>query len=300
MKTLPNYCCSFRREAYQVWRDMSEAERFGLPRNEETTTEELLLSLARKHRGRGLDIKAYTKAEESTNGADWAFWFADGPWRGIGARIQAKRLFNENGNPRYKSLYHQSDSQKNASKLSGGLTPNQCETLLTHRDGLVPLYVFYNSDQLRHSSAFYRHWKHRWWPDNCHINSPSQEWGISVTSAAAIKSADWGKRNRPDDFPMLPWHCLVCSCCWDKRPADASLPSIVGHGLRGLYGYSVGGDEPGTLDEFGFSFEPTDSAPSWVRLLREERDVEGALDKEMGRLNLKGVAIIEEAETRDE
>lgn len=300
MKTLPNYCRSFRQEADQVWRDMSEAERFGLPRNEETTTEELLLSLARKHRARGLGIKAYTKADESTNGADWAFWFADGPWRGIGARIQAKRLFNENGNPRYKSLYHQSDSQKKASKRSGGPTPNQCETLLNHRDGLVPLYVFYNSDRLTISYEFARYWRHCWLSDECHFHFKSQAWGISVASASAIKNAEWGKRNLPGDFPMIPWHCLVCSCCWDERPADASLPSIVGHGLRGLYGYSVGGDDPQTLDELGFSFEPTENAPSWVGLLREGSVVDGSLDEEMRHLNLKGVAIIEETESRDE
>jgi hypothetical protein len=298
VKVLPNYCRSFRKEAHQVWRDMSEAEGFGLPRNEETTTEELLLSLARKHKGRGLDIKAYTKADESANGADWALWFADGTWNGIGARIQAKRLFADED--RYKSLFHQSDSQKTISKALGQSTPNQCETLLTHRDGLVPLYVFYNSDKLHLSAALSAHMQMAWWR-LCSFPFPLPDWGISAASAIAIKRANWGKNNRPGDFPMIPWHCLVCPCCWD-RPADSSLPSLIGHGLRQLYSYSMGEDTElsGAFADLGFSFEPTYDAPTWVGLLREGPEAEEALEKEMGRLNLKGVAIIEETEARDE
>lgn len=307
MKTLPNYCRSFRHEAHKVWHDMSEAEGFDLPRNEETTTEELLLSLARKHKGRGLDVKAYTKHEEGKTGADWAFWFTDGSWKGIGARIQAKRLFNENGNPSYKSLYHQSDSQKEASKLAGSSTPNQCETLLNYRDPLdphnklVPLYVFYNSDGLKLHSTLSSHTKLSWW-HLCGFPFFSSDWGISVASALAIKKADWGRDNKPGQFPMIPWHCLVCGCCWDDRPADSSLPSLVGHGLRQIYSYSIG-DDVGGLTAFAdldFSFEPTENTPKWVGLLREGSDTEGRLDEEMDRLNLKGVAIIEETETRDE
>lgn len=299
MRVLPNYCRSFRQEAHQVWHDMSEAEGFGLPRNEETTTEELLLSLARKHKGRGLDIKAYTKSDESKNGADWAFWFARGTWEGIGARIQAKRLFGDEG--RYKSLFHQSDKQKKASKASGQPTPNQCETLLAHRDGLVPLYVFYNSDELKLSSAHSAHVQLAAWR-LCSFPFPSLDWGISAASGLAIKTAKWGKDSRPGDFPMIPWHCLVCPCCWDDRPADPSLPALVGHGLRQLYRYSMGDGEEdlAAFADLGFSFEPTDNVPGWVGLLREGRGAEGALDEEMGRLSLKGVAIIEETGSRDE
>lgn len=299
MRVLPNYCRSFRQDAHQVWRDMSEAEGFGLPRNEETTTEELLLSLARKHKGRGLDIKAYTKADESKNGADWALWFADGTRKGIGARIQAKRLFADEG--RYKSLFHQSDSQKTVSKASGRPTPNQCETLLTHRDGLVPLYVFYNSDRLKLSAALSAHLQLAWW-HLCSFPFTSPDWGISAASALAIEKANWGKDNQPGDFPMIPWHCLVCPCCWDDRPADSSLPALIGHGLRELYSYSIGDgeEELAPSADLGFSFEPTDNVPGWVGLLREGRAAEEALGELMGRLNLKGVAIVEEAEDRDE
>lgn len=295
----PNYCRSFRQEAHQVWCDMSEAEDFGLPRNEETTTEELLLSLARKHKGRGLDIKAYTKVDESTNGADWAFWFADGTSKGIGARIQAKRLFANAG--AYKSLYHQSEKQKEDSKASGLATPNQCETLLNHRDGLVPLYVFYNSDRLKLSAALMAHAQLPWW-HMCGFPFPSPDWGISAASALAVKTANWGKNNRPGDFPMIPWHCLVCPCYWDDCPAGLSLPSLIGYGLRQLYSYSMGVGEVdlAASADLGFSFEPNYDAPPWVGLLKEGREAEETLSEAMARFNLKGVVIIEENEARDE
>jgi hypothetical protein len=299
VKTFRNYCRSFRHEAYQVWCDMSEAEGFGLPRNEETTTEELLLSLARKYRGGGLDIKGYTKADESTNGADWAFWFSDGTRKGIGARIQAKRLFGKEG--RYKSLFHQSGSQKEASKASGLPTPNQCETLLTYRDGLVPLYVFYNSDALNLSVARLTH-AQRKWLRLCDFPFPSPAWGISAASALAVKLANWGMDDRPGDFPMIPWHCIVCACCWEDRSADPSLPALIGHGLRQLYSYGTAdrGDDPDLSRDLGFSFEPTDKAPTWVGLLRDSGVTEGLLDEEMSRFNLKGVAILQETEARGE
>ena len=66
-----DFCRSFQHEACKVWHDMSDAEQLGVPRNEETTTEALLLSLARKHQGRGLSVKAYTKKEEAATGGDW-------------------------------------------------------------------------------------------------------------------------------------------------------------------------------------------------------------------------------------
>lgn len=111
-----DYCQSFREEACRVWHDMSEAEAFGIPRNEETTTETLLLNLAKKHHGRGLEIKAYTKKEESQTGADWAFWFSDPFGKGIGVRIQAKRYYATD--KCYKSLYHQSKEQKTIMKTN--------------------------------------------------------------------------------------------------------------------------------------------------------------------------------------
>lgn len=297
MRTLPNLCRSFQEEAHKVWEDMSEAETLGISRDEETTTQDLLLSLARKHRGRGLDIKTFTKTEESLNGADWAFWFAGYSGKGIGVRIQAKRLFGTEG--RYKSLYHQSEKQRQQSKTTGSPTPNQCEALLTYGDGLIPLYVFYNSEALKFYDAHRPYSNLIWW-QYCFLYHFS-DWGISAASALAVRRANWGKNNRPGEFLMVPWHCLLCSCCWDERPADASLPSLIGYGLQQLYEYSSPSTDTKEDDRIAFdhSFEPTDNTPKWVSALRDGDGADGILNEQMTRLNLKGVALISENGERD-
>uniref|UniRef100_A0A2A3K028 Uncharacterized protein n=1 Tax=Alloyangia mangrovi TaxID=1779329 RepID=A0A2A3K028_9RHOB len=274
---------------------MSDAARFDIARGEETTTEHLLLRLARKHHGRGLTIKTFTKDVERDNGADWGFWFGDGHNRGLPVRVQAKRLYRKSG--RYDQLYH----PYNGPSKSGQTWANQCEAMLGWRDGAVPLYVFYNDDGLG-ARRFWSAHKRLYWRMWCGFPFSSPEWGISAASALAIKSADWGKDNRPGDFPMIPWHCLVCPCCWDDHPTDTSLPSLIGHGLQQLYNYSMGDAEEDLAAPtgLGFSFEPTDNIPSWVGLLREGGESESLLHEEMARLNLRGIAILEETETRDE
>lgn len=291
MKSRPNFCRSFQEEASRVWSDMSDAAQFGISRGEETTTEHLLLRLARKHSGRGLTIKTFTKDLERDNGADWGFWFGNGRKLGLPVRIQAKRLYRKSG--RYDQLHH---PYKGPSK-SGQTWANQCEAMLGWRDGAVPLYVFYNDDSLG-SNLFWSAHKRILWRRWCGFPFSSPDWGISAASAIAIKTANWGIDNRPGDFPMSPWHCLVCPCCWDDHSTDPSLPSLIGHGLKQLYSYSMGGSEKDLAEfaDLGFSFEPTDHVPEWVGFLREGRETEEALNEVMGRLNLKGVAIIEETE----
>jgi hypothetical protein len=288
MKILPNYCSSFREEACRVWEDMSEAQGLKVDRHEETITEDLLLNLARKHNKRGLELTSYSKHDEGANGADWAFWFSDSAGKGIGARVQAKRLYPEG---RYKSLFHQSGSQQKAS--GGADVPNQCETLLSHKDELIPIYAFYNSDDLDIGEALSGHQKLEWFR-RCHLPFWSPDWGVAAASALAIKKVGWGKTaNRPGDFPMVPWHCLVCPCCWENRPADQSLPSLIGYGLRQLYGTAASEDE---VRQLGLGFEPTEHVPDWVRLLRESIGDEEPLSGLMEEMNLRGVAEFHEGE----
>ena len=286
-----DFCRSFQHEACKVWQDMSDAEQFGVPRNEETTTEELLLRLARKHQGRGLSIKTYTKKKEADTGGDWAFWFSDPNRRGIGARIQAKRLFSPSG--RYESLFHQkSDAQKN----QGGPTPNQCQTMLKHQDGLIPIYIFYNSEALLKFPLFlsYRYW--RYYPFCC-FGLPA--WGISAASALAVKQANCGKNNKPDDFFMAPWHCLVCEECWGVTATDKSLPELVSHGLKELFEARRGNVEDDTdLEDYGISFKLTEDPPDWVRLLTDGGDERESLTSEMQERELRGVAVLAQTDER--
>lgn len=279
-----DFCHSFQDEACKVWQDMSEAEQFGMPRNEETTTEELLLRLARKYQGRGLSIKAYTKKEEAATGGDWAFWFSDSKGRGIGARIQAKRLFSPSG--RYESLFHQSDTQKNQGKP----TPNQCQTMLKHQDGLIPIYIFYNSDALLKFSLFP---SYRYWPYYPFCYFGLAAWGISAASALAVKQANWGKNNKPGDFFMAPWHCLVCEKYWSRTATGKSLPELVSRGLKELFRATRGDAEAGTdLREDEISFELTENPPNWARLLTAGNDDRERLTSEMQERGLHGVAVL--------
>ena len=280
-----DFCRSFQHEACKVWQDMSDAEQFGMPRNEETTTEELLLSLVRKHQGRGLSVKAYTKRQEAATGGDWAFWFSDPKGRGIGARIQAKRLFSRSG--RYESLFHQSDNQKQ----QGGPTPNQCQTMLKHQDGLIPIYIFYNSDALLKlpPSAFDLYWCKWYW----YLPFRPKVWGISAASALAVKQANWGKNNKPGNFFMRPWHCLVCEECWDVTATGKSLPELVSHGLKELFEARRGDVEADTsLEDYEISFKLTEDPPNWVRLLTDGGDERERLTSEMQERGLRGVAVL--------
>lgn len=83
---------SLRCEAGTVWREKAQAQKLGLQLNEETITETVLFRLASKHQGGGLIVRAFNKPEETKNGADLEWWFVQGD-KGIGLRVQAKRLF---------------------------------------------------------------------------------------------------------------------------------------------------------------------------------------------------------------
>lgn len=289
MMVAPNYCASFRDAAHKVWRDMSEAEKFGLPRNEETTTEDLLLNLARSYTGRGLSIKAYTKTEESRTGGDWAFWFSSADHWGIGLRVQAKRLYGASG--KYDKLFHQSDAQKKV----GTPTPNQCHTLLSYADGLIPVYCFYNSDQLNFGgllSSLSVSWLRSCAPRD-------DDWGISVASAASVRAADWGKKNAPSDFPMVPWHCLVCPCCWATRPVDTRLPNLVGHAAKQLFATDDWIKEEHLLDRRAIDFEPTDNTPQWIEQFRNRDEMASSFDGRMEEMNLDGIVEIRGTEFDD-
>lgn len=289
----PDYCSSFQEEAKIVWRAMTDARRLGIPRNEETTTENLLLNLAKKHSGRGLTIKTFSKDEERDHGADWGFWFADGSHKGIAVRLQAKRLYRVSGC--YDQLHH---AYKGVSK-SGQTWATQCEAMLGWGDGAIPMYVFYNDDNLRLPVAFSK----MPWPyifKHGLFSVANSAWGITAASALSIKNAHWGRKNRPGDFPMIPWHYLVCPSRWDSAPTNASLPSLIGRSLQRLYGYRRGEEEVAErkFSDLPFKFEPTSKRPPWVDFLLEGSAFEERLAAEMDKQNLKGVAIIQETEVR--
>ena len=164
--------------------------------------------------------------------------------------------------------------------------------MLKHQDGLVPIYIFYNSDALfkfyypKHLMLF----RIRGYKSAC--------WGISTASALAVKQANWGKNNKPNDFFMAPWHCLVCKECWGVTATGKSLPELVSHGLKELFEERRGGAEANTdLEDYGISFKLEDP-PNWVRLLTDGDDDREGLTSEMRERELRGVAVLAQTDER--
>lgn len=121
-------CASFRREAGRVWKQMEESSRLGLALSEETITETCLYNIARQHQSGNITVIPATRPQEAKHGADWEWWFTR-RGRGVGYRVQAKRLFPSG---RYESLFKK------------GKPLGQLEKLVSaaKSDGLDPLYCF--------------------------------------------------------------------------------------------------------------------------------------------------------------
>lgn len=267
-------CQSFRDNAREVQRDLDDALRLGISRNEVTITEDILLNLARAHSPRSLKIKTYTQHEEAQNGADWEFWFCNSKGLGIAVRVQAKKLSRSG---KYESLFY----KKDAHKQNGS---SQCEELINKSGASIPIYVFYNG--LNNFSIPLKWLKLQHYPFCAQIT----DWGISMCSAYSVKDAMRNNGKRPKDIGnMLPWHRLVCACCCANFPSNFDLPSFVGNSLQSLF---MDGDRE---EDRRLSFEPTTDRPRWVGQLNEVAfGGEEFLDGMMLKAELGGIAIIEQ------
>jgi hypothetical protein len=288
-------CHSFRELAAWTFHKLERAKQVGMPFNEETITESLLLKLAERHGGRELKIKAYTKREEGTGtkdtggkptGADWSFWFADHHGYGVEVRIQAKRLYPSG---RY-----------------GNLNGNgkQIQTLRKNCGTAIPLYVFYNGPFV--SPACRKRILGDYWNRSCHgcLHRPlnGEDWGCSFAPISAIPKN--GNPFPEDIHGMRPWHCLVCACYTGSCSSAASLPQRVSSALENIYG----GTAQKTDDRFSgapdISFELRPNAPEWVAKLMvlTEDDLtpaDEALEAILDEHGLRGVAVLRELEPRD-
>ncbi len=123
-----------------------------------------------------------------------------------------------------------------------------------------------------------------------------------MATARDIKNADYGKNNKPGDFPMTPWHCLVCSCCRHRKTSSSSLPALIAEGLELLYNPDSNGENNENTSELEFTFELTKEFPKWVKSLlktdvNESTDqTESDLPSLMDEANLKGIAVIQQTE----
>jgi hypothetical protein len=270
-------CYSFRNLAGRVWRERGAATRLGMPWNEESVTEWLLLQLAKKHQAPNFQIRAYTRPQEKLNGADWEFRFADNKF-GVSLRIQAKRLFPSG---RYESLF----------KPSGNKF-EQLDKLTSNAGAAYPLYVFYN-----HAPAFPNFIFSV--PPDCGNRSfrARSYWGCSVAKPAFVKQVGSDSTGSLVDG-MMPWHCLVCHCpiCRGGRCGSPTLPFKVAATLNFL---PVGRERLPIEDAEG-KISPDEQQPYWVRLIEIVRqsdvsyDAETEIDRYLEKNELAGVALIKE------
>ena len=269
MRNSREACRAFRKQAAWVWESMDDAYSFPIGLNEETLTEMLLLKLARQFRGRGIEIKSFTKYEEGTSyrggaptGADWE-WRFEGP-SGLGktVRIQAKRLYMRDGN-------------------YGGLDGmgQQRKTLVSSCGAAIPLYVLYNGPSTSlldggRMAAF--PWLKRHGPKFCYWPYWDLElWGCAIAAEPFVPKI---KKPAPSDFPkMEPWHALVCNCD-EAGPTDFGMN--VSKNLERIYGGS------GLGASSDLNFEPDDERPWWAASLLHSQPLEGMPE------GLQGVAII--------
>lgn len=297
-------CHSLCNQAEWTARTLSKAYRLKMTYNEETITENVLLALADRHFGSDLVIRAYTKREENTStGADWSFWFADGNNLGIELRIQAKRLF---ASGKYESL-------------DGNGT--QIQTLHDKKGNAIPLYVFYNNSDFNNYPNFRKNWNlylQKKGLVNWRYPLPfpfSDLWGCTYAPLTSIP-----KKNKPTyfDIPvMLPWHTLVCDCFCSQLPDNnpKNLPQRIAASVKYAYSemeniefqQSKESEQQlhfNTLEQ-NLNFNAEGEAPQWVDLLlninKEKASTDGAddplaskLDNYLNKSGLRGVAFIRE------
>ena len=282
MNSCISLCRSFRDEARVVNRDLEDAFRLNMPRNEETITESLLLNLARNNPRHELQITSFNRQAEGINGADWEFWFSNASGYGIAVRVQAKRLFPSG---KYESLFHQSKTQKDKST-------NQCNELIHNAGTSIPIYVFYNSVSAFANLNYVQthiHWGLSRLLALAHWQL--SDWGITMCSAYSVQSANYGKNNSLKGFQTIPWHNLVCHKCWQNKPKDDDLPSMVGNSLSEMFSFDV--DSIPSKERSPHNFEPSQTSPEWVSTLKEDASQENEkLIQHMKETNLRGVAII--------
>ena len=182
-------CETFRKEAGTVWNRMWRACLHGMSLSEETLTECALYNIALAHQGNDIVVDLATKHREAMQGADWEWWLVSGT-KGIGFRVQAKRLFP---NGRYQSLFKK------------GTHPyRQLDTLIatSSDEGLIPLYCFFN---FAHNQGRFEKLT-----NSCnHSYRGPSIWGCSLALPRDVRNSNSDQFRNLKPI-MTPWHLLVC------------------------------------------------------------------------------------------
>lgn len=205
--------------ARMVWTKRGAAKAAGLPFNEETITETLLLDLKTGYPGH-VQLVAFNKSQEAKTGADWlwAFVSADGS-QSLTMLVQAKRL--EDAEQTYAGI----------NRNIGKRTPpvRQIDQLLTtaRTQGVPALYAFYN--HVGQTSRV---------PTTCGSLPPGDPghidgFGVSLADAHAVEAALPDETFDTHRFHSMPLHCLLCSG-GSGTLSDGGTPEMAASGIARL------------------------------------------------------------------
>lgn len=242
----PQQFCLFNLSV-NTWRRRGAAKLSGLPYNEETVTEGLLLDLRINFPGNVL-VVPFTKKREARIGADWAWAFVGRDGHSNQAMlVQAKRLDDDDRN--YGSLYKKT-------RLKGeSQSKFQVDRLIERakRYRLPPVYAFYNHldddnrvPLLACCTLGGLYWC---WPES---------WGVALASATEVQRARPDRRFNRHRCHSMPLHCLLCSAGSQQQRATGS-PGAAAAALSRLFARSAGIDDLGS--DFSFPFEPAAELP---------------------------------------
>lgn len=183
-------CQTIKKQSISTWKTLLEADALACKVGEESITDFLILELAKGAALGGYSVKAFTKPQESLNGADWELWLTGPSKTWIGYRIQAKVF--DIATLSYKYLHHGS---------AGGLTQAQKLIAGAATVSAVPLYVLYSA---WHSTSGAPTW-------NCGTYSQDNRlWGLAAVSAAQVSAIAPTKTLTAISAHMRPFHCLFC------------------------------------------------------------------------------------------
>ena len=219
----------FEHIASGIWQNMRDGFRLGLPPNEETITDWILLDIAR-HKFKIFDLRIEriyraTKAVESKYGLDWEWWIGSKKgWIRYG--VQAKRI-DEKGN--YKYLKHVVNGESQERLLN-----DFCET-----NNAVPLYCFYNYLELGQTDKYWH---------CCKKEQQKNQLGCTITPSFVVNKAirTRGAKNFSyihSDQHTVPWRCLT-SCpdikkLYDYPNSDDSDPDNTKKIARRKFGQDI-------------------------------------------------------------
>ena len=205
--------------ARMVWTKRGAAKAAGLPFNEETITETVLLDLKTAYPGH-VQVVAFNKSQEAKTGADWLWSFvsADGS-QSLTMLVQSKRL--EDAEQVYSGI----------NRNIGKRTPpvRQIDQLLAtaRAHGVPALYAFYN--HVGQTSRVLQTCGSLPPGDPDHIDG----FGVSLADAHAVEAALPDETFDTHRIHSMPLHCLLCSAGSGTR-FDGGTPEMAASGIARL------------------------------------------------------------------